>query len=119
MPTQPLYQGVRMTVPNLRRKTLLSAPTLAVVLPLFGCTAANALLRPWLAGTLGGTVVRSGASVRGPDRWWTFDAATRVEHPFLTSFLTLSDGALGMLTFALIVILLLGLWIFGLITKRR
>lgn len=99
-----------MSIPNLRLKTLLSAPTLAVAVPLFVCVALNALVRPWLAARLGGTLVQSGAAVRGPDRWWTFDAATQTEHPMLTGFLTLSDGALGMITFALIAILLLGLW---------
>lgn len=108
-----------MSTPHPRLQTLLSAPTLAVVVPLFVCTALNGVVRPWLAGTLGGTLVRSGAAVRGPDRWWTFDAATQAEHPALTSFLALSDGALGMLTFAIIAILLLGLWALSLLRRRN
>lgn len=107
-----------MSAPELRLKTLLSAPTLAVAVPLLICTALNALVRPWLAGKLGGALVRSGAAVRGPDRWWTFDATTQAEHPIMTSFLKLSDGAMGMLTFAVIAVLLVGLWVVRVIARR-
>ncbi|KKC35345.1 hypothetical protein WH87_17385 [Devosia epidermidihirudinis] len=107
-----------MTVPSLRRKVLFSAPTAAVVVPLFMCTALNALLRPWLAERLGGTLVLFGNAVRGPDRWWSFDAATRADHPVLTGFLSTSDGALAMMTFALIALLLIGGWAFARIHRR-
>lgn len=99
-----------MTAPHLRTKTLFSPYTAAVVVPLFICVALNALVRPWLAGRLGGTLVLSGSAVRGPDRWWTFDAATQADHPLLTGFLATSDGALAMLTLAGIGLLLLALW---------
>lgn len=111
MPIYPCEQSVGMSTPNLRLKTRFSASTIVVVLPLFICVTLNALLRPWLAQVLGGTMVRSGAGVRGSDRWWTFDPATHIEHPILTGFLSLSDGALGMLTLAAIAVLLLGLWL--------
>ena len=108
-----------MSIPNLRRKILFSAPMAALVVPLFICVALNALIRPWLAGTLGGTLVQSGHAVRGPDRWWNFDSATRVEHPLLTGFLSLSDGALAMLTFAVIALLLLAIWVVGRLRRTR
>jgi len=88
-----------------------SRSKLAVVMPLMICVVLNALVRPWLADGLGGKTVRSGASVRGSDRWWTFDAQTQVDHPVLTAFLHLSDGALAMLTFAVIAVLLIGIWV--------
>lgn len=104
-----------MTVSSRRMRVRFSASTAAIVLPLFICVALNALVRPWLAGRLGGALVQSGGnSVRGgPNRWWTFDASTHAEHPGLTGFLTISDGALGMITFAVIGFLLIGGWVVG------
>ncbi len=77
----------------------------ALVLPLIVGVLLNAVVRPWLGQQLGGTPRSAGASVRGQDHWWEFDAATRAEHPMLTGFLTTSDGAIAMLLFAVIVLL--------------
>ena len=84
--------------------------TVALIGPLVVGVLLNALVRPWLGQQLGGTPRSMGASVRGQDHWWEFDAATRAEHPALTGFLTTSDGAIAMLMFA--VILLLFVWRF-------
>ena len=87
-----------------------SYTTLAVVTPLIICTILNALIRPWLANRIGGTVVRSGSSTRGNNRWWTFDETALAEHPFLTGFLSTSDGAIAMASFGAVIILLLVGW---------
>lgn len=70
----------------------------------------NAVVRPFLAGRLGGEEIRRGAAVRGSDRWWVFDEATRAEHPWMTGFLERSDGQVGVTCLVLIVILILGRW---------
>jgi hypothetical protein len=88
-----------------------SYSTLAVVSPLIICTVLNALIRPWLADNISGTIVRSGSSARSNNRWWIFDETTRTDHPLLTWFLSTSDGAVAMAAFGLIVLLLLIGWI--------
>lgn len=104
---------------DLQMRLRVSRSMLAVMVPLIVCVALNAVVRPWLADGLGGKAVRSGAAVRGSDRWWTFDAQTQVDHPALTAFLTLSDGALAMLTFAVIAALLIGIWVMDRIRGAR
>jgi len=106
-----MVRPVRVKGADLQMRLRVSRSILAVMVPLIVCVALNAVVRPWLADGLGGKTVRSGASVRGSDRWWSFDAQTQVDHPALTAFLTLSDGALGMLTFAVIAVLLIGIWV--------
>ena len=77
----------------------------------FGCVVLNAIIRPTLAKGLGGEQIRRGASVRGSDRWWIFDDATRRDHPWLTDFLTWSDGQIAMACLGLIAILLMAGWL--------
>lgn len=84
---------------------------LAVIAPFAVGVALNAVIRPGLAHMLGGTVVRRGASVRGSDRWWEFDAATSEAHPLLTDFLSTSDGAVSILMFLAIGLLFLWRWL--------
>ncbi|MFC4256598.1 hypothetical protein GRI97_09280 [Altererythrobacter xixiisoli] len=103
----------------MQRKILFSYSTLAVVVPLFLCVILNALVRPWLADRIGGTLVRSGNAVRGNDRWWNFAETTRAEHPMLTGFLSWSDGAMAMITFAAIALLLVAGWLVGRIRAGR
>ena len=80
--------------------------TLAICVPFVLCTLLNALVRPWLAQKLDGILVTYGNGVRGPDRYWQFDAATQAEHPALTWFLSCSDGLMSLVTFFIIAILL-------------
>ncbi|MDR6867043.1 hypothetical protein J2Y69_001642 [Microbacterium resistens] len=70
----------------------------------------NGLVRPSLAHDLDGIRHAHGASVRGSDVYWEFDAATQAAHPFLTGFLETSDGVVGMCALGLVVVLLLGRW---------
>ena len=89
---------------------------LCIAVPIGAGVVVNALLRPFLAGTLNGRLVRQGASVRGGDRWWQFDDATRAAHPLLTGFLQVSDGIVGMAALSLAVLAVTGLWV---IERRR
>ena len=92
-------------------KFRVSRSTAAICLPFLVGVVLNGLVRPWLADVLDGKPVRHGSAVRGSDRWWTFDVQTQIDHPQLTAFLTLSDGAIGMLTLATIAVLLLVIWV--------
>ncbi len=103
---------------GLPRKTLFSYSTMVVVGPLFLCVFLNALVRPWLAGRIGGVQVRSGNAVRGSDRWWDFSEAARAEHPTLSWFLSCSDGAISMITLAAIALLLIGGWLVSRVRQR-
>ena len=76
----------------------------------------NALVRPGLAGMLGGVQHSNGHGVRSNDIWWSFDAAVREAHPFLTSFLSLPHSVIGLWTLALAALLLVVRWI---ILRRR
>ena len=40
-----------------------------------------------------------------------FDAQTQIDHPRLTAFLTLSDGAIGFVALAIVALLLLAIWV--------
>lgn len=93
-----------MTTP--RRKALIDS--LWYVIPLAIAVLLNAVVRPFMAERLGGEMIRRGASVRGPDTWWTFDAATGAEHPWQTGFLEMSHGAVAFAT--LVVIAVLFVW---------
>ena len=93
-----------MTTP--RRKALIDS--LWYVIPLAIGVLLNAVVRPAMAERLGGEMIRRGASVRGPDTWWAFDAATRAEHPWQTGFLEMSDGAVAFATLAVITVLFVG-----------
>ncbi len=90
-----------------------SYSAVAVVGPLFAGVALNAVIRPHLAERLGGVMVRTGSGVRSSNRWWTFHDATQVEHPTLTWFLSCSDGAISMIIFGMMALLLLVGWIIG------
>lgn len=79
---------------------------LCLVGPLALGVILNVLVRPGMARTFGGIQHSSGASVRGRDTWWAFDAATVEAHPLLTSFLNATNGAVGMWVLALCAILL-------------
>jgi len=92
---------------------------LAIIVPLFAGAILNMLVRPYLAEGLGGTEVRKGASVRGGDRWWTFDEATRQDHPWLTQFLTWSDGQIGLLMLVLVAVCLATGWMVATVRKSR
>jgi hypothetical protein len=85
---------------------------LVVIFPLIFCVILNALIRPWLAALIGGSVVRSGSGGRNTNRWYMFDQTTTSDHPALTWFLSSSDGAVGMVTLAIIIALLLAGWVF-------
>ncbi|MCZ4108023.1 hypothetical protein O3U67_08020 [Brevundimonas diminuta] len=75
-----------MTTP--RRKALIDS--LWYLIPLAIGVLLNAVLRPVMAERLG---------------WWTFDAATRAEHPWQTGFLEMSHGAVAFATMGVIVVL--------------
>lgn len=75
------------------------------VIPLAITVLVNAVVRPFMASALNGEMVRKGASVRGSDTYWVFDAVTRSEHPWQTRFLETSDGALALVTLAVIAVL--------------
>lgn len=78
--------------------------------PLAIAVLLNAVVRPWLADSLGGERRSSGAGVRSNDTWWWFEPVTQAEHPFLTGFLATSHGAVAMWAIAATVVLLLGRW---------
>ena len=88
-----------------------SRSTVAICVPLFVGIVLDSLVRPWLADMIGGKPVRHGSAVRGSDRWCTFDAQTQIDHPRLTAFLTLSDGAIGFVALAIVALLLLAIWV--------
>lgn len=90
-----------MTTP--RRKALIDS--LWYVIPLAVGVLLNAVVRPVMAERLGGEMIRRGASVRGPDIWWTFDAATGADHPWQTGFLEMSHGAVAFATMGVIAVL--------------
>lgn len=73
----------------------------------------NAIVRPMMAERLGGEMIRRGAAVRGSDRWWVFDAATKAEHPYQTAFLEASDGVMAMWGFVGVAIVICGLWLYS------
>ena len=52
-----------------------------------------------------------GSSERGNNRWWTFAETTQTDHPLLTWFLSVSDGAVAMAASGLVVMFLLIGWI--------
>jgi len=89
---------------------------LCLVGPLAVGVILNALVRPGLAGMLGGVQHSSGHGVRSNDTWWSFDAAVREAHPFLTGFLSQSHGVIAIWTLALTALLLVARWI---ILRRR
>ncbi len=68
-----------------------------VALPVGFAVLLNALARPALATQLGGVRQQSFTNYRSFDGWWEFDASVAAEHPLLTGFLGLSDGAIAML----------------------
>lgn len=84
--------------------------------PIWLAVLLNALVRPWLAGTLQAEEVRSGASVRGSDRWWVADPAAAHDSPALAAFLRMSDGAIGMAALACCVAIAITMWLVG---RRR
>ncbi|MBK1970393.1 hypothetical protein ABC365_15420 [Brevundimonas sp. 3P9-tot-E] len=90
-----------MTTP--RRKALIDS--LWYVIPLAIGVLLNAVVRPIMAACLGGEMIRKGAGVRGSDTWWTFDAATRAEHPWRTGFLEMPHSAVALATMAVIAVL--------------
>ncbi|WP_125100312.1 hypothetical protein [Leucobacter chromiireducens] len=55
----------------------------------------NAIVRPWLATLIEAEEIRRGASVRGSDRWWVPTHQSAAEHPAISWFLSVSDGALA------------------------
>lgn len=89
----------------------------AIIVPLFTGVVLNKLVRPHFAEALGGVEVRRGASVRGGDRWWVFDDAIRTEHPWLTEFLTWSDGRIGLSMFGLVGVFLIAGWVVAAVRK--
>ncbi|SJN09535.1 hypothetical protein FM113_06530 [Leucobacter sp. 7(1)] len=99
------------TDPRARRR--FRVQTLIGVSPLFIGTVINGLIRPALARELPLTERRVGGSVRGSDRWWEADAETAADHPVLTAFLGLSDGAIGGICLLACVVLGLGAWLWG------
>lgn len=96
-----------MTTP--RRKALIDS--LWYVVPLAIGVLLNGVVRPIMAERLGGEMIRRGASVRGSDTWWTFDAATRAEHPWQTGFLEMSHGAVALVTLAVIAVMFVWRWL--------
>ena len=83
----------------------------AIYGPIILCVIMNAIVRPYLGRQLGGELISRGASVRGIDRWWVFDDATRGAHPWLTNFLTRSDGEMAMICFAMVAVLCASGWV--------
>ncbi|MGH3706404.1 MAG: hypothetical protein ACRDT9_17340 [Agromyces sp.] len=71
----------------------------------------NALVRPGLAGMLGGDRHSNGAGVRSNDVWWSFDATTQAQHPVLTSFLAVSDGLIAVCAIGVILLLFAARWL--------
>lgn len=106
----------RMSDARTRLRAL--ALPLCVAVPLGTGVLLNGLVRPFLADELRGRLVRRGASVRGGDRWWEFDEATRATDPVLTGFLQMSDGAVGMAVLGLAVLAVIGLWIVERVRRR-
>ena len=76
------------------------------LMPLATAVLLNAVVRPVLAWRLDGEKALTGA--RRPDIYWVFDKATQAEHPWLTGFLGVSNGAIALAT--LIIILVLFVW---------
>ena len=101
-----MTQPSRPSRPRLERGFLL-----CLVGPLAIGVAINALIRPGLARLLGGEQHSSGASVRSHDTWWTFDPVVVQEHPVLTTFLTTSDGVVGVWILGGTALLLTGRWL--------
>lgn len=91
----------------------------AIYGPFVAAVMLNAIVRPSLATRLGGELVSRGGSTRGNDRWWVFDDAIRADHHWLTGFLSLSDGLIGIGCFALIAILLSGGWLANRLKARH
>ena len=98
----PLLGDEGMTKPTL--KGFIGA--LWFLMPLATAVLLNAIVRPVLAWRLDGEQVLTGA--RRPDIHWVFDKATQAEHPWLTGFLGVSNGAIALAT--LIIILVLFVW---------
>lgn len=86
-----------------RRTALIDSLWYAI--PLAIAVLLNGVVRPAMAERLGGEMIRRGASVRGSDTWWRFDAATRAEHPWQTGFLEMSHGAVAFTTLVVIAVL--------------
>ena len=93
-----------------RRETLLIAAPFAIGVLL------NAVVRPLIAGAIGATELRSGASVRGSDRWWIADPGAAAAHPFLAAFLRVSDGAIGVAVLLTCAVIAVTIWARG---RRR
>lgn len=104
---------------DVRTRLRALALPLCISIPLGIGVAINGLIRPFLANMLNGRLVRKGASVRGGDRWWEFDEATRATHPLLTGFLQMSDGIVGLVALALVVLAVTGLWVVEWRRKQR
>lgn len=82
-----------------------------VVAPVTLIALLNAAVRPALADALGGQRRASYVNYRSQDGWWTFDAATRSDHPILTAFLSASDGLVGVSVIAGWVVLFALVWL--------
>lgn len=89
---------------------------LCLVGPLALRVALNALIRPALARSLGGVQHGSGTGVRSQDTWWSFDVAVQEAHPWLTQFLTFSNGLVAIWVLLLTVALLAVRWV---VLRRR
>ncbi|MDQ1153789.1 hypothetical protein [Brevundimonas sp. SORGH_AS_0993] len=87
------------------------------IVALFVAVMLNGVVRPLMAHWLGGERVERGASSRGGDVYWVFDAATQREHPVATTFLGWSHGQIGLVTLAVILVCGVGGWIVGAVTK--
>ncbi|SEB73315.1 hypothetical protein [Arthrobacter woluwensis] len=89
-----------------------------VCAPLAVAVLVNAIVRPKLAGQLGGRR-RAWSNTRGSDNWYEFPPETQRDHPLLTGFLSWHDSAVAMIALGSVVVLCLGWAALGRLTRRR
>ncbi|GAA1606261.1 hypothetical protein [Leucobacter chromiireducens] len=79
----------------------------------------NAIVRPWLATFIDAEEIRRGTSVRGSNRWWEPTPQSVAEHPVISWFLSVSDGALAGVLLASCGLIAIAMWLCGRIARRR
>lgn len=103
--------------PAIRRRA--RRDTAIIVSPLAVGVLLNAIVRPWLATLIEAEEIRQAGSVRGSNRWWEPTPQSVAEHPVISWFLSVSDGALAGVLLASCGLIAIAMWLRGRSARRR
>ncbi|MCW2287313.1 hypothetical protein EDF60_1967 [Leucobacter luti] len=103
--------------PVIRRRA--RRDTAIILSPLAIGVLLNAIVRPWLATFIDAEEIRRGAAVRGSDHWWEPTPHAVAEHPVISWFLSVSDGAIAGVLLASCGLIAIVMWLRGRSARRR